>query len=105
MNQTWNRTALVLAVVLAIGGLTLMSQLPAVSGQGRVAAAPAVGPAHYTVVETEGHNLLVTDNATNTLYFYTVDKGEPVGSELKLRGSVDLTSVGKPSIKPTTVAK
>ena len=27
----------------------------------------------------------ITDNGTNTLYFYTVDKGEPVGSELKLR--------------------
>ena len=103
MNQTWNRSALVLVVVLAIGGLTFMSQLPTVSGQARGAA--AVGPAHYTVVETEGHNLLVTDNATNTLYFYTVDKGEPVGSELKLRGSVDLTSVGKPTIKPSTVAK
>ncbi len=103
MNQTWNRILLASIVVLSIGALTFMSRLPSVVAQGRDAA--TTGPAHYTVVETQGHNLLVTDNATNTLYFYTVDKGEPVGSELKLRGSVDLNSVGKPSIKPTTTAK
>jgi hypothetical protein len=54
-------------------------------------------------VETEGHNLLVTDNATNTLYFYTVDKGDPPGSDLKSRATVDLTQVGKPVIKPNAI--
>jgi hypothetical protein len=62
---------------------------------------PAAGP-HYSVVETEAHNLIVTDNQTNMLYFYTIDKDKEIGSELKLRGSVDLKDVGKPVIKPTT---
>ena len=64
-------------------------------------SASGAGP-HYTVIETEGHNLIVTDNQSNTLYFYTIDKDKEVGSELKLRGTVDLTQVGKPVIKPTT---
>ncbi|HYV34139.1 MAG TPA: hypothetical protein VE988_00460, partial [Gemmataceae bacterium] len=55
------------------------------------------GP-HYTVVETQGHNLLVTDNKTNKLYFYTIDKDKEIGSDLKLRGSIDLNQVGKPEI-------
>jgi hypothetical protein len=53
----------------------------------------------YSVVETEGHNLIVTDNQSETLYFYTIDKEKEVGSDLKLRGSVDLKQVGKPVIK------
>jgi hypothetical protein len=57
------------------------------------------GP-RYTVVESEAHNLIVTDNKTNTLYFYTIDKDKEVGSELRLRGSIDLNQVGKPEIKP-----
>src|SRR5262245_29363521 len=54
---------------------------------------------HYSVVETQGHNLLVIDNATNTLYFYTTDKDAKIGDNLKLRASVDLTQVGKPEIR------
>jgi hypothetical protein len=45
-------------------------------------------------------NLIVTDNQTNTLYFYTTDKDKPIGSEPKLRGSLDLTKVGEPVLKP-----
>jgi hypothetical protein len=56
---------------------------------------------HYSVVMTEGHNLLVTDNATNKLYFYTIDKDAPIGSPLKLRASVDLTKVGQEEIRIT----
>jgi hypothetical protein len=54
----------------------------------------------YTVVETEGTNLIVTDNSTNTLYFYTVDPEKAPGEDLKLRGAVELGEVGKPVIKP-----
>ena len=61
---------------------------------------PPMG-AHYTVVMTEGHNLLVTDNGTNKLYFYTIDKDKPIGSPLKLRASLDLTKVGEEEIKIT----
>jgi len=39
----------------------------------------------------------------NTLYFYTIDQGKEIGSELKLRGTIDLNQVGKPVIKPATV--
>src|SRR4051794_20076616 len=83
------------AVAVVVGGL----MQPAF---GRADGAANSNP-HYTVVETEGHNLLVTDNSTNTFYFYTADKGEPVGSELKLRGTLDLNQVGKPSIKPKAI--
>jgi hypothetical protein len=60
------------------------------------------GMAHYTVVMTEGHNLLVTDNASNKLYFYTIDKDKPIGSPLKLRASVELARVGEDEIHITS---
>ena len=66
-------------------------------------AEAAAGVPHYTVVGTEGHNLLVTDNQTNTLYFYTIDKDKEVGSDLKLRGTIDLNQVGKAVVSPTKV--
>jgi hypothetical protein len=92
--------ALLAAVVFGVGvGLTL-NRLPAAHGNAEQGGKPANVNPHYTVVETEGHNLLVTDNQTNTLYFYTVDKGAEIGSELKLRGSVDLNQVGKDGITP-----
>jgi hypothetical protein len=62
--------------------------------------APA-SPGAYSVVDTEGHNLIVTDNKTNTLYFYTIDKDAEIGSDLKLRGQIDLTQVGKAVIRPS----
>lgn len=58
------------------------------------------GQHHYSVVETEGHNLIVADDTTNKLYFYTIDKEKEIGSELRLRGTVDLNEVGKPLITP-----
>ena len=60
----------------------------------------AGGP-RYTVIETQGFNLLVTDNAANKLYFYATDKDVPVGSPMKLRASLDLTQVGKPGVRIT----
>jgi hypothetical protein len=61
------------------------------------------GGPRYSVIETEGHNLIVTDNQSNTLYFYTIDKDAKIGSELHLRGTVDLKQVGKDVIKPANV--
>jgi hypothetical protein len=60
------------------------------------------GTPRYTVVETEGTNLLVTDNSTNTLYYYTVDPDKAPGDDLKLRGELSLNEVGKPILKPKT---
>jgi hypothetical protein len=89
-------TAAAALVVVALVVTTQTQRAPAAPD------APAGYP-RYTVGDTEGHNLIVTDNQTNTLYYYTIDKDAKVGSDLKLRGSVDLTQVGKPTIKPKTV--
>src|SRR5262245_5427706 len=88
------------ALVLAVGVFLFR---PAVGAQ--QGAAPAAGGAKYTVVDTEGTNLTVVDNATNTLYFYCVDPAKEVGDELHLRGSVDLNEVGKPVLKPKKASK
>jgi hypothetical protein len=99
MNAHWkNRLPLALAAVLVAVALVLMSRSQPARAD-KDAAAP--GCARYSVLDTEGHNLIVTDNQTNTLYFYTIDKDKQIGSELKLRGTIDLTQVGKPTIKPT----
>src|SRR5262249_30761124 len=99
MNASWkNRLTLTIAgAVVAIALIASPRAQPARAEQGD---APAAG-ARYSVVETEAHNLIVTDNKTNTLYFYTIDKDKEVGAELKLRGSIDLNQVGKASIQPT----
>lgn len=73
-------------------------------------AQPAGGGANaggpkYTVVDTEGTNLLVVDNSTNTMFFYTVDPDKAIGDDLHLRGSVDLNEVGRPVIKPKAAKK
>jgi len=95
-----NRILVACLVVLAIGVLAwpTFAQRRGFGGPG---PQMMVGPAHYTVVMTEGHNLLVTDNGANKLYFYTTDKDKPIGSPLKLRASVDLTNVGQEEIKIT----
>ena len=99
-----HKSVLSIAAVLVVGlaiGWTLHPLTPA---RADAEKANAGGPA-YTVVETEGHNLIVVDNKTNTLYFYTIDKNTEVGSELKLRGSLDLSQVGAPVLKPKTNKK
>ena len=53
----------------------------------------------YTVVDTEGTNLIVVDNGKNMLYFYTVEPGKEAGDDLLLRGSIDLSHVGKDVLK------
>ena len=97
-----NRILVVGVVVLAAGLIALATTDNPVFGQVRDRIRPSTAvPAHYTVVMTEAHNLLVTDNATNKLYFYTIDKDKPIGSPLKLRASVDLAQVGEEEVKIT----
>jgi hypothetical protein len=96
----------VLLVGVAVG--LILSQVSAGSALAQGKAGKGGGMSagqHYTVVHTEGHNLIVTDNQKNTLYFYTVNKDEPVGSPLHLRGSLDLTQVGGPTLTPHKSAK
>jgi hypothetical protein len=96
----------VLLVGIAVG--LLLSQMSSGSAlaQGKGGKGGGTGgSARYDVVHTEGHNLIVTDNGTNTLYFYTTDKDQPVGSPLHLRGSLDLTQVGGQTLTPTKSRK
>ncbi len=93
-----NRAPWVLTLSVAIAAVLTVVLLQPAHAQREGGA----NPRRYTVVATEGHNLIVTDNSSNTLYFYTIDKDKEIGSELRLRGSVDLNQVGKPEIKPTT---
>jgi hypothetical protein len=100
-----NHKGLVLVVGLIAIALIVTARLQPVQAEraaGAAAADTASGP-HYSVVETEGHNLIVTDNRADVLYFYTIDKDKEIGSELKLRGKADLTQVGKDVIKPQDV--
>jgi len=97
-----NRILVIGVVVLAVGLIALATTENPVFGQVRDRIRPGTAtPAHYTVVMTEAHNLLVTDNASNKLYFYTIDKDKPIGSPLKLRASVDLAQVGEEEVKIT----
>ena len=99
MHTTRNGYALLaLAAGMLLGaGLVLHALRPA-GAVAQVRAADAA--ARYTVIETDGTNLLVVDNSSSTLYFYTIDPDAEVGADLKLRGSLDLTQVGRPSLKP-----
>ena len=87
-------TACVVVMAVALVGL-FTSAYPVM---GRSADDAKVNGAHYSVVMTEGHNLLVTDNAAKKLYYYATDKDVPVGSPLKLRASLDLTKIGDAEI-------
>jgi hypothetical protein len=91
--------------VLVIGILTLGVGLLALAGSRSFGQADdplkATGLPRYTVIETQGFNLLVTDNAASKLYYYATDKDAPVGAPLKLRASLDLTKVGQKEITIT----
>jgi hypothetical protein len=88
------------ALVIAFGMFGLRSRTEAQQADAKAAAGPK-----YTIVDTEGTNLLVVDNSNNTVYFYTVDPGKEVGDDLHLRGSLDLNDVGKPVLKPKKAPK
>jgi hypothetical protein len=62
------------------------------------------GGPRFSILETDGHNLIVTDNKSNICYFYTADKDTDVGADLKLRGSIDLNQVGKAVVRPKKAA-
>jgi hypothetical protein len=90
-----------IGVLLFVLGMIVAWSSESALGQRRQGGPRPGAGSHYTVVATEGHNLLVTDNATDKLYFYTIDKDKPIGSPLKLRASLDLTKVGEEEIKIT----
>ena len=98
MFANWKNQILTGCVAALVAALIVAATWQPVRGQREGGAA---GYPRYSVVETEGHNLIVTDNQRNTVYFYTIEKDKTVGSDLKLRGSIDLTQVGKPTIRLT----
>jgi hypothetical protein len=98
MSVSWkNRLPWALVAVLVVIALLAWTRFqPASAARDDAAAAPG----RYSVIDTEAHNLIVVDNKSNTLYFYTIDRDKEVGSDLKLRATIDLNQVGKPTIKP-----
>jgi hypothetical protein len=101
--MTWKTLGLGTALAVLVIAFGVFSFRPRTEAQ--QAPAQAAAGAKYTVVDSEGTNLLVVDNSTNTLYFYTVDPGKEVGDDLHLRGSLDLNEVGKADLKPKKAAK
>jgi hypothetical protein len=80
-----------LATALVVNGALGQSDAPAAKGS---------DGAKYTVVETDGELLVVTDNSTNTLYFYTIDEDSEAGEPMHLRGAINLNDVGRATITP-----
>src|SRR5262249_18112535 len=76
----WGMALVVLVIALGMFGLRPQTQT-----QAQPAAAPPVAGARYTVVDSDATNLIVVDNRSNTLYFYTEEPGKEVGQELHLR--------------------
>ena len=100
MQATWNRNvlaALILAVGVAIGWWISQGNSPSVQA---AADDKAAGPARYSVVQTMGDHIIVTDNQTNMLYFYAIEKDAAIGSDLKKRAELDLRQVGNKELKP-----
>ncbi len=89
---------IVLLGIVAGCTFALVRQPEAMANQSVVGGSP-----RYTVVDTDITNLMVVDNSTNLIHFYTVDPGKEPGSDLKLRGSLNLNEVGKPVLKPIKV--
>ncbi|MCY2939346.1 MAG: hypothetical protein NTV55_13440 [Planctomycetota bacterium] len=98
---SWMGRIILLGIVAGCT-FALVRQPEAKANQSVVAAVVGGGP-RYTVVDTDITNLMVVDNSTNLIHFYTVDQGKEPGSDLKLRGSLNLNEVGKPVLKPIKV--
>ena len=99
MIVNWkNRMPMVVGAALMVVALIILARSQTTGAEAPTPPHPGL---RYTVIETQGFNLLVTDNATNKLYYYATDKDVPVGSPMKLRASLDLTQVGREEIKLT----
>jgi hypothetical protein len=94
-RKTLGWSMALVALVLALGVFGLRPRTEAQQGGAQAPAGP-----RYTVIDTDASNLVVLDNGSNTVYFYTEDPGREVGDELHLRGSIDLNDVGKPVLRP-----
>jgi hypothetical protein len=93
-----NQVPMVVGTILMVAALVILVRSQPANAQRADATST---PQRYTVIETQGFNLLVTDNMANKLYYYATDKDVPVGSPMKLRASLDLAQVGREEIKIT----
>jgi hypothetical protein len=105
MSRKWQLSAVFAVLTALVGGLVVGMALSQPALAGGEAKGAVLGYPRYTVIQTEGTNLIVTDNKTNTLYFYTIDPDQDPGADLKLRGTADLNQVGKDLISPTLIRK
>jgi hypothetical protein len=95
--MSWKNGMLFVMAAALIAGAVVLTNRDSAQGQG---GKGGMGGSHYSVISTDGAHVIVTDNATSKLYFYAIDKDGKVGDTLKLRGSLDLHDVGKPSMTP-----
>jgi hypothetical protein len=100
--MTWKTFGWGTALAILVIAVGIFGYRPQTAAQ---QAGPREAVAKYHVVDTDGTNLLVVDNATNALYFYTVEPGQEVGADLHLRGRIDLNQVGSPMINPKKTSK
>lgn len=101
--MNWKNGMLFVVGAVLISATLLLTSRDTAQGQGGKGGG-GNGP-RYTIVETQGHNLLVTDNAKNMVYFYTTEKDAKIGSDLLLKASVDLSQVGQDVIKIKSMVK
>lgn len=92
--MNWKTLGWVTALAVLVISLGVFEFRPRVEAQQGPSSA-----GKYTVVDTEGTNLIVVDNGKSILYFYTVEPGKEAGDDLHLRGSIDLSHVGKDVLK------
>ena len=86
--------------LLLAGSTGLAGWLVGTSAPRAVAQDPKSASGRYSVIETDILSLIVADNQTNTVYLYTVNQNDKPGSDLHLRGSLDLSQVGQEVLKP-----
>lgn len=96
MNRIGKGSLLIVLALGVLAGVVIGFNMNTNSANAQGAAAAG----SCSVVMTDGTHLIVTDNKTNTLYFYSIEKDAEIGTPLKLRGSANLNDVGKDTIVP-----
>jgi hypothetical protein len=75
--MTWKTLGWGMALVVFVFALAVFGLQPRTQAQ--QGAAQVGASARYTVVDSDASNLIVVDNRSNKLYFYTEDPGQEVG--------------------------